>query len=121
MDRKTATQRARDLRQQSTDAEHLLWRSLRNRRLRGHKFRRQHAIGPYILDFYCPAARLAVEVDGGGHAEPEQQAYDRERTRFIETRGIRLVRFWNHDVLQRPKAVLGEIVRALVAPPSPSP
>ncbi len=121
MDKETATQRARDLRQQSTDAEHLLWRALRNRRLRGYKFRRQHAIGPYILDFYCPAAKLAVEADGGGHAEPEQQAHDQERTRFIEARGIQLLRFWNHDVLRRSEEVLAEIDRMLPSGETPSP
>ncbi len=117
MDKETAIQRARDLRQQSTDTEHLLWRALRSRRLQGHKFRRQHVVGPYILDFYCPAAKLAIEVDGGGHAEPEQQAHDQVRTRFIEARGIRLLRFWNHDVLRLPEAVLGEIDRALAGDP----
>jgi len=115
MTKRPATPRARELRQQSTDAENLLWRALRNRRFGGYKFRRQHILGPYILDFYCPAAKLAVEADGGGHAEPEQQARDQERARFIEAQGIRLLRFWNHDVLLRTEAVLGEIDRALAA------
>ena len=90
MTKPAATARARELRRQSTAAETRLWHFLRDRRLRGLKFRRQHAVGPYILDFYCSEARLAIEVDGGGHAETEQKAYDRERTRAIAARGIRL-------------------------------
>ncbi len=113
MDKKTDVGRARELRRKATRAEIALWSQLRGRRLQGFKFRRQHRVGPYILDFYSSQARLAIELDGGGHAEPDQAAYDRERTRELESRGILELRFWNHDVLQRREAVLTEIAEAL--------
>ncbi len=113
MDKKTSADRARELRRKATRAETVLWNQLRDRRMQGFKFRRQHRVGPYILDFYCSRARLAIELDGGGHAEPDQAAYDHKRTQEIESRGIFLLRFWNHDVIQRREAVLAEIARAL--------
>ena len=70
-----------------TDAESRLWYSLRRHGLNGYKFRRQHPFGPYILDFYCAAARLAIEVDGGQHFEESQQMADTERTRHLEQQG----------------------------------
>jgi very-short-patch-repair endonuclease len=111
--------RVRQLRQDSTDAESLLWRLLRDRQLDGWKFRRQHPIGKYILDFYCHQARLAIELDGGQHAEPEQACHDAERTRALETEGIRVLRFWNHAVLKHTNAVLQEIRDALNESPAP--
>ena len=114
---------ARELRTVQTDAETLLWRLLRDRRFGGHKFRRQHPVGRYILDFYCQKENLAVELDGGGHADPEQVEYDRERTRYLEGAGIRVVRFWNHEVLKETEAVLERIAGLLesgqVVTPSP--
>jgi very-short-patch-repair endonuclease len=86
-------QLSRRLRRDSTDAERLLWRSIRDRGLHGFKFRRQWAIGEWILDFYCPAANLAIEVDGGGHADPEMLWRDRQRTRELTRKGIRVLRF----------------------------
>lgn len=112
-------QRARRLRREATDAESLLWFFLRNRRLAGFKFRRQYPYGPYILDFYCPAAGLAVEVDGGQHAEYEQAQRDTERTAVLNAAGIRVIRFWNHHVLNETEAVLETILEALFpSPPS---
>jgi very-short-patch-repair endonuclease len=90
---------ARALRAGLTDAEQLLWYFLRNRSFCGYKFRRQHPIGRYILDFYCHDERLAVELDGGGHALDEQYLYDAERTKELEGAGIRVLRFWNNQVL----------------------
>ena len=101
--------RVRQLRRNATDAESLLWQLLRNRQLDGWKFRRQHPVDPYILDFYCDEARLAVELDGGQHAEPAQAGYDVERTLALETGGIRVLRFWNNEVLKNTNAVLQEI------------
>jgi len=121
MDKKTAAARARGLRRKATQAEIILWNQLRDRRLQGLKFRRQHRVGPYILDFYCSRARLAIELDGGGHARPDQMAYDRERSREIESRGILVLRFRNRDVLKRREAVLAEIASALAAGSTPSP
>jgi len=111
--------RARQLRRDQTDAEKRLWYHLRARRLGGHKFRRQHPVGPYIADFYCEAARLVVEVDGGGHNEPGQRVYDQRRTEVLAGFGIRVVRFWNNEVLVQTEAVLEAILSALDNAPSP--
>ncbi|MDD5390362.1 MAG: HsdR family type I site-specific deoxyribonuclease [Gallionellaceae bacterium] len=107
---------ARQLRQGQTDAEQLIWRLLRDRRLRGMKFRRQHPVAPFVLDFYCHEARLAVELDGGQHVE--RTARDDERTAFLSRQGIRVLRFWNNDVLQNTEAVLEAVWRALEKLPS---
>jgi very-short-patch-repair endonuclease len=104
------------MRHEPTDAERALWRLLRHRQLAGEKFRRQHQIGPYILDFYCLKYGLAVEVDGGQHYEPTGVARDAERTRFLTLRGIRVLRFSNLQVLKEGNAVLEEIMRALERP-----
>ena len=103
--------RPRDLRKRSTDAERALWRLVRNRQLRGFKFRRQAPIGCYIVDFVCFEAMLVVEVDGGHHLE--QSNSDDERTRWLETEGFRVLRFWNNQVLKEPDSVLEMIERDL--------
>jgi very-short-patch-repair endonuclease len=108
---------ARNLRRDSTEAEYLLWSRLRNRRLSGFKFRRQHVVASYILDFYCDAARLAIEVDGAGHNMETQAMYDDYRTSDLQSRRIRVLRFWNHEVLQKTDAVLAEIHRELSSRP----
>ncbi len=108
-----ATTRARGLRKASTQAELRLWRLLRHRRLSGFKFRRQHPIPPFVLDFYCHEARLAIEVDGGQHNEPETQQQDTARTVFLARKGITVLRFWNHEVLQQEQAVLERVEEAL--------
>jgi len=105
--------RARELRQNATDAEHVLWQLLRNRQLLGYKFRRQHPLAGYVLDFYCHETKLAVELDGSQHTQPDQAAYDAERTRILEAEGLRVLRFWNNDVLRNIEAVLEVIVDAL--------
>ena len=102
---------ARALRHGQTDAERTLWSRLRHRGLLGRKFRRQHEIGPYVVDFVCTDARLVVELDGGQHLD--QAACDARRTRWLEQEGYRVLRFWNDEVLQRLDEVLEQIVRAL--------
>ena len=109
-------QRVRELRQNATDAEQLLWRLLRNRQLMGYKFRRQHPMAGYILDFYCHEARLVIEVDGGGHTSPQQSIYDRQRTERLESDGLRVIRFWNHEILKETEAVMQAIADALNSP-----
>ncbi len=109
--------RARQLRRQQTDVETKLWIRLRDRQLCGAKFRRQHPIGPYIVDFCCPDRGLVVELDGGQHAE--QTLADQARTRFLEADGYRVVRFWDHEVLDSMDTILEEIVR-LLSNPHPS-
>ncbi|MCA9609601.1 MAG: DUF559 domain-containing protein [Myxococcales bacterium] len=104
---------ARDLRSRSTDAERRLWRHLRGRRLLGHRFRRQHPLGPYILDFFCAAARLCVEVDGDQHGDPTQREHDERRSAYLRDAGIDELRFANHEVLHETDAVLEVVARRL--------
>ena len=95
-----------------TPAEIKLWNALRDNQLDGVYFRRQHAVGPYILDFYCAKAKLAIEVDGGGHLN--QEIYDNERTEWLETeKGIRVIRFTNQDILRDLDEVIESIRAAL--------
>ena len=91
---------ARTMRQVPTDAEAKLWRALRLQRLGGYRFRRQYTVAGYILDFYCPACRLAVELDGGQHSDPAQLEYDRRRTARLNEMGIRVLRFSDRDALK---------------------
>src|SRR5260221_13264496 len=89
-------ERARAMRHEPAPAEKTLWRCLRSRQLNGLKFRRQHPIGPFIVDFVCLELKLIVELDGDSHAE--QLAYDGDRTRWLEKNGYRVIRYFNHDV-----------------------
>ena len=102
---------ARHLRRQSTDAERCLWHHLRGRRLLGFKFRRQVPVGSRIVDFLCLEAKLIVEADGGQHMV--RRLEDEQRTVELERRDYRVLRFWNHQILQETDAVLEEIGRAL--------
>lgn len=116
-------ERARSLRRTDADAEMRLWHALRSRQLTGWKFRRQHPVGPFFVDFVCLAGRLVVEVDGAHHAE--QRAKDDARTRFIESKEFRVIRFDDGQVLNALDAVL-EVIRlaledARQAEPNPAP
>ena len=102
---------AREMRHVPTSAEDALWQLLRNNRLRGIRFRRQHAIGRFIVDFYCPAAKLILEVDGSVHAT--QREADEAREFELETMGFAVLRFTNEDVLEHPESVLQHIELAL--------
>ena len=104
-----------------TDAERVIWQRLRAGQLNGHKFRRQHPIAGYVVDFVCLEARLIVELDGGQHAEKVDA--DRRRTDVLGSEGFSVVRFWNNDVLTQTDAVLTAVLQALDAarPPSPQP
>ena len=108
---------ARQLRVTATDAEARLWLHLRNRMLGGFKFRRQFPVGPYIADFVCIDRKLIVELDGGQHAD---NPADERRTRFLELRGYRVIRFWNPDVLSNTDGVLEMILLELQKAPHPS-
>ena len=110
---------ARALRRHATDAEHLLWKHLRNRRLGGYKFRRQVVIESCIVDFLCLEAKLIIEADGGQHVE--QAAQDARRTARLEAMGYRVMRFWNHEILKEHHSVLEQIYSALIEAPSPQP
>jgi adenine-specific DNA-methyltransferase len=103
----------RELRRAATEAERVLWYHLRDRRLAGFKFRRQHCLRPFILDFFCPEAFLAVEVDGGQHFESSAKGYDERRSEFLRTYGVRVLRFSNDQVIRERSAVLKAIARSL--------
>ena len=117
------------MRSKQTDAEQLLWGLVRDRRFAGKKFRRQHPIGRYILDFYCHECRLAVELDGGQHNDEETRSRDDRRSRFLSEQGVRVVRFWNHDVLLQTDSVLeslwdevhGDVGFSVPSPQTPLP
>ena len=102
-------QNARELREAETEAERKLWPLLRNRQLKGKKFRRQHAFSNYILDFYCHECKLAIEVDGQVHKNAENQQYDAARTTLLNDYGIKVIRFWNNEVLHETEKVLNKI------------
>ncbi|HEY7117007.1 MAG TPA: DUF559 domain-containing protein, partial [Tepidisphaeraceae bacterium] len=109
------------MRRESTDAERKLWSLLRNGRLGGYRFRRQTPVQGYIVDFYCIACRLVVELDGGQHSDPAQREYDQERTRALNANKIKVLRFWDCDVLKDPHAVARTIYRELCLAEEPSP
>ena len=103
--------RAKQMRSEATDAEQLLWRHLRAGRLKGYKFRRQVVIEPYIVDFVCFEAKLIIEADGGQHCG--QADYDKQRTSKLEIMGYKLIRFWNHEILNDIESVLAVIADML--------
>jgi very-short-patch-repair endonuclease len=103
---------ARNLRRDATDAERRLWSALRDRRLRGYRFRRQHPIGDFIVDFACTRHRLIVEADGSQHSD---NVADLRRPAWLESEGWRVLRFWNNDALANTDGVVEVILRALAA------
>lgn len=114
----------RDLRRHATAAESKLWKLLRRRQLAGLRFRRQHSIGPYVVDFYCPEVRLVVELDGAVHDDPLRAAYDAARESYLEGLGLRVLRFGNERVMRQADLVLDAIAEAgqrSPLPPAPSP
>jgi len=111
--------RRRELRHNQTDAEKALWSRVRNKQFFGIKFFRQYSLGPYILDFYCPERKLAVELDGGQHNLPDGKAYDAERTAYLNGHGVEVARFWNHEVLCEMDAVLAKLERLEANPTCP--
>src|SRR5262249_26219551 len=103
----------RRLRNDMPSSEVLLWSKLRSRQLLGRKFRRQYSVGPYCINFYCPEIRLAIELDGDSHFTDEAKRYDRERQAWIESFGIRFLRFTNTDVSENLDGVLHVIAAAI--------
>ena len=98
---------ARKLRRDTTDAERLLWKHIRSRKLAGLKFRRQHPVGRYVADFCCEEEKLIIELDGGQHADAVDR--DEQRTLYIGKFGYRVVRYWNNEVLSNVVGVLADI------------
>lgn len=110
---------AQTLRRNRTDAEGLLWHYLRHNQLDGHRFRRQHPIGPYIVDFACLSRKILIELDGSQHAE--RQDDDKKRDAFLLARGYRVLRFWNNDVFKNCFGILERIYEAVTEHPPPAP
>lgn len=99
----------RDFRKNPTEAEACLWEILRAKRLVGYKFRRKHPMKDYILDFYCPELKIAIEVDGQIHMDEQQVKYDQERTNALQESGISVIRFWNSEVINNLPSVINRI------------
>ena len=111
-------QRRRELRRNQTEAEKTFWMHVRNRQFYGIKFFRQYSTGPYILDFYCPELKLAIEFDGGQHTQADKQEYDAVRSAYLKAQGINVMRFWNHEVLNDAESIL-TMMTEKITPPSP--
>ena len=105
------TTKARRLRKEMTKAERKLWSVLRRDQLEALHFRRQHPIGPYVLDFYCPEIRMALELDGGQHGFDVTRARDQRRTKWLASNGITVLRFWNNEVIENLEGVWTEVLR----------
>lgn len=103
------TFRRRQLRNDATSAEKLLWLYLKHSQLDGRKFRRQHSYGPYIMDFYCPAERLCIELDGATHDGPDVKIHDERRDEFLRGHHIEVLRFRNEEVYRSVERVLEKI------------
>ena len=115
----TLKQRRRELRRNQPEAEKTLWVHLRNKQFYRMKFFRQYSIGPYILDFYCPTMKLAVELDGGQHNLCENKEYESVRPEYLKAQGVEVMRFWNHEVLLDMESVLSELTLKITPPHLP--
>ena len=118
---KQALEYSRELRQNSTDVEKILWYYLRNNQLNGYKFRRQEAIDKYIVDFVCFEKKLIIELDGGQHNENDNITKDNERTKFLENNNFKVLRFWNNEIIENIENVLNKIYETLENISTPSP
>ena len=109
----------RRLRRNSTPQETIFWSRVRAKRFKGLKFRRQHSIGNYIVDFYCPDKKLVIELDGCQHKREKDVRYDTGRTNHFESLGLRVLRFWNNEINDNLEGVFLKIEEVLVLPPLP--
>ncbi len=112
-DRLMANERARSLRKNQTDAERILWRALKGRQLDGCRFRRQHPMGAYIVDFICLERRLIVELDGDQHGFPAHAVHDAKRDAWLQAKGYHVARFWNDEVYNNLDGVLNALLELL--------
>ena len=103
--------RRKELRNNATQAEKFLWEELKESKLKGKKFRRQHSVSDYIIDFYCSSEKLAIELDGEIHNENDRIKYDKQRTEYLNSLGVRVIRFENQEVLHDISSVLKEIAQ----------
>jgi very-short-patch-repair endonuclease len=114
----TLKQWRRELRRNQANAERVLWAKVRNKQLLGMRFFRQYSVGPYILDFYCPTVKLAVELDGGQHTKSDNRVYDAARSEYLKAQGIDVMRSWNNKVLLDIQSVLSLLeLKVLPLPP----
>lgn len=111
-------QRRRELRRNQTEAEKAFWARVRNRQFYRMRFFRQYSVGPYIVDFYCPKLKLAIELDGGQHARDDNLEYDAARSAYLKAQGIDVIRFWNHEALHDMESVLVQMAKK-ITPQSP--
>ena len=105
---------ARNLRKNMTKQERILWKLLRKKSINNLKFRRQYPIGNYIVDFICNEKNLIIEIDGGQHNEDQNIIYDQVRTKYLESKGYKVIRFWNNDIDNNIEGVYQEILKHLV-------
>jgi len=112
---------AKKLRSNPTPAEYFFWSHIRCRQVAGFKFRRQFPLGEYVVDFICLDKKLIVELDGGQHNTDESEHYDARRTKWLNEKGYRVVRFWNNDVMNNMEGVMERLFEVLSPPPQPSP
>jgi very-short-patch-repair endonuclease len=108
------------LRRNQSDAEGAFWAKVRDKQFFGMKFFRQYSIGPYILDFYCPTLKLAVELDGGQHNQSDGREHDAVRSGYLKAQGIDVVRFWNNEVLLDIQSALSKLALKVTPLCSPS-
>ncbi len=116
---KNLKENRKKLRNSLTPAEAKLWSLLKNSQIEKRKFRRQHSVGPYVLDFYCPSEKLCIELDGSVHFTDGGYEYDTARTEYLETLNVRVMRFENKDIFENTEGVLEEIKRNLISLSSP--
>lgn len=109
------TEKARALRKNMTKQERILWQFLRKKSINGLKFRRQYQVGNYIVDFICNEKKLIIEIDGGQHNEEKNVIYDLERTKYLEVKGYKVIRYWNNDIDNNIEGVYQDILKHLGA------
>ena len=114
--REPQTEQRQQLRRDSPAAEHLLWLSIKERAINGYKFRRQFGVGRYVLDFYCPELQLCIEIDGPSHDTQDAQEYDQERSDYLRSCGITILRFTNDEVYESTDAIIERIRKAISDP-----
>lgn len=110
---KSLKNRRRELRRNQTRFEEILWNLLRGRKLNGFKFYRQYSIGPYVLDFYCPFVRLAIELDGEYHKRKDVYSYDQERSLYLKSVGVRVIRFINKETIDKTDQIIDRISKEI--------
>lgn len=106
---KVFRERRKELRNNQTKAEKILWKIVSKNKVLGLRFFRQYSVGPYILDFYCPKIRLSIEVDGNVHSDEKAIVYDKDREKYLKGLDIKIIRFWNDDVLKNTKEIRTKI------------